>query len=244
MIWNPTAETELEKIDDESLDDLAMIHLLLALKITRQDDKQPTEPSEGNSPSDWMDEGTCLASSCGMEGHVCGKGHCVKTLNEQHRQLAKLYGRLSMSDKNEMKLIADCHGVTEVKLMTALGFCSMISSIEFLEGLERAHEQVTSLSEEVFPGALQTEQKIGSWREALENKMNLKHSEEYHKTSGSKYVVVSSAASDCNSKYPTHLVVIDARTQHRLIDQLFSVPKCVRLSRMSEKSNELLKKIL
>ena len=35
--WVLTAKTELE----ESLHDLAMIHHLLALKITRQDDKQP-----------------------------------------------------------------------------------------------------------------------------------------------------------------------------------------------------------
>ena len=70
--------------------------------------------------------------------------------------------------------------------------------------------------------------------------MNLKHSKEYQKTVYSKYMVGSSAAPYCNIKYPTHLVIVDARTQHRLIDQLFSVPKCVRLLRMSEKSIELL----
>ena len=106
------AEIELEGNDDESLNNLAKIHNLLALKITKQDDRQPTKQSEGNSPSDWMKEGTCLSSNCGMEGHVCGNGHFLKTLSEQHRQLAKLYGRLSMLDKNEMELIADCHGVT------------------------------------------------------------------------------------------------------------------------------------
>ena len=120
----------------------------------------------------------------------------------------------------------------------------MTSSIETLERLERAHELVTSLSVEVFHGALQTEQKIGSWREALENKMNLKYSEGYHKTVGSKYLVGSSAAPYCNSKYPTHLFGIDARMQHRLTDQFFSVPKFVRLSRITEDSNELLTKIL
>ena len=57
----------------------------------------------------------------------------------------------------------------------------MTSSIESLERLERAHGLVTSLSVEVFPGALQTEQKIGGWREALENEMNLKDSEAYHR---------------------------------------------------------------
>ena len=74
----------------------------------------------------------------------------------------------------------DCHGVTEVNLMTAWIFYSMISSIESLERLEHAHEVVTSLSVEVLPRALQTEQKIGGWRQALENEMNLKDSERHH----------------------------------------------------------------
>ena len=60
-----------------------------------------------------------------------------------------------------MKLIADCHGVTEVNLMTALGFYSVVSSIESLERLERSHELVTSLGVEVFPVALETERKTG-----------------------------------------------------------------------------------
>ena len=102
---------------------------------------------------------------------------------------------------------------------------------------------MTSLSVEVFPGALQTEQKIGGWREALENEMNLKDSEAYHKPTGSKYLVGSSSAPYCSSRYPTHMVVMDARTQQVLIDQLFSVPKCVRLARMSERSYDLLAKI-
>ena len=66
-----------------------------------------------------------------------------------------------MPDKNKMELIADCHGVTEVNLMTALGFYSVVSSIESLERLERSHELVTSLGVEVFPGALETERKTG-----------------------------------------------------------------------------------
>ena len=85
---------------------------------------------------------------------MCGNGNCLKKLKEQDRLLAKLYGRLSISDKNEMELIVDCHGVSDVNLMTALGFCSMTSSIEPLGRLERANELVTSLSVEVFPGAL------------------------------------------------------------------------------------------
>ena len=60
-----------------------------------------------------------------------------------------------------------------------LGIYSMTSSIESLERLERAHALVTSLSVEVFPGALQTEQNNGGWGEALENEMDLKDSETY-----------------------------------------------------------------
>ena len=149
-----------------------------------------------------------------------------------------------MSDNSGMELIADCHGVTEVNLITALGFYSMTSSIESLECLERAHELVTSPSMEVFPGALQTEQMIGGWREALENEMDLKDSEAYHRPTGSKYLVGSSSAPYCNSRYLTHIVVMDARPQQVLVDQLFSVPKCVKLARMSEKSYDLLTKII
>ena len=127
---------------------------------------------------------------------------------------------------------SDCHGVTEVNLITALGFSSMTSSIESLERLERAHGLVTSLSVEVFPGELQTERKIGGWREALENEMNLKDSEAYHRPTGSKYLASSSSVPYCNSRYPMHMVVIDDRTQQVLVDQLFSEPKCVRLARM------------
>ena len=85
----------------------------------KQNDGPPKESSEGNSQSDWMKKHTCIASSCGMEGHVRGTGHCLNTLSEQHCQLAKLYGRLSMSDKNEMELIADCHEMVEVASWSA-----------------------------------------------------------------------------------------------------------------------------
>ena len=103
---------------------------------------------------------------------------------------------------------------------------------------------MTTLSEEVFPGSLQTEHEIGCWRDALETKMNLKHREGYYKTVGSMYLVGSSSALYCNINYPTHTVVVETRTRHRLIDQLFPVPKCLRLSKMSESFHELLTKIL
>ena len=244
LIWDMTADITLDLDDDASLHDLAMIHHLLAMGVTKQKNNPSTGPSERSPSSDWLRQGTCLAHSSGTDGHVCNSEHCLITLSEEHRQLAQLYGRLSMSDKSGMELIADCHGVTEVNLITALGFCSMTSSIESLERLDRAHGLVTSLSVEEFPGALQTEQKIGDWREALEIEMNLKNSEAYHRPTGSKYLVGSGSAPYCNSTYPTHMVVMDARTQQVLVDQLFSVPKCVRLARMSERSYDLLAKII
>ena len=74
--------------------------------------------------------------------------------------------------------------------------------------------------------------------------MNLKDSEAYHRPTGSKYLLCSSSAPFCNSKYPIYMVVMDARMQLLLVDQLFFVPKCVMLARMSEGSYDLLTKII
>ena len=137
LIWDMTTDITLDLDDDASLHDLAMIHHLLAMRLTKRKSNPSTELSEESPSGNRLKQGTCLAQHSGMEGHVCNLGHCLITLSEQHRQLARLYGRLSMSDKSGMELVADCHGVTDVNLTTALGFCSMTSSIESLERLER-----------------------------------------------------------------------------------------------------------
>ena len=104
----------------------------------------------------------------------------MKTLEKQHKQLPILFGNIVMKTKTETELIADCHGGTEVNLMTALGFYSMFGSLESLLNLEQKHEMVAAISEEVFPGELQIEQKhIGRWREAIEAEMNIRHGETY-----------------------------------------------------------------
>ena len=127
-----------------------------------------------------------------------------------------------MKAKTELELIADCHGGTEVSLVTALGFYSMFGSLESLLNLEQKHEMVTVISVEVYPGVLQIEQKhIGKWREAIEAEMNIRHSETYR-------------------RYPVHFVAMDVKSTRKIVDQAFSVPKCVRLARMSEKAYELL----
>ena len=131
-----------------------------------------------------------------------------------------------------------------VNLVTALGFYSMLGSLESLLNLEQKHEMVTAISVEVFPGVLQTEQKyIGKWREAIETEMNIRHSETYRRPSGARYLVGSTLAPMCKSRNPVHFVAVDVKSTRAIVDQAFSVPKCVRLTRMSEKSYELLCKL-
>ena len=111
----------------------------------------------------------------------------MKTLAKQHKELTILFANIVMKVKTETKLIADCHGGTEVRLGTALGFYSMLGSLESLMNLEQKHEMVTTISVEVFPRVLQTEQKyIGNWREAIEAEMNIRHSEIYRRLSGAR----------------------------------------------------------
>ena len=131
-----------------------------------------------------------------------------------------------------------------MNLATALRFYSNFGSLELLLNLEQKHEMVTAISVEVFPGILQTEQKhIGKWREAIETEMNIRHSKTYRRSSGERYLVGSTLASMCKSKYPVHFVAVDLKHTRTIVDQAFSVPKCVRLARMSEKSYELLCKM-
>ena len=144
----------------------------------------------GWGPEDWVKPGSCLAEVCGLEGHVRGGLDCVKTLEKQHKQLTILFGNIVMKAKTETELIADCHGGTEVNLVTALGFYSMFGSLDSLLNLEQKHETVTAISVKVFPGVLQTEQKhIGRWREAIEAEANIRHSETYCRPSGARYLV-------------------------------------------------------
>ena len=46
LIWDMTAEVELDLDDDASLQDLAVLHHLLALKVAKKNDRPATESSE------------------------------------------------------------------------------------------------------------------------------------------------------------------------------------------------------
>ena len=241
-ILRATQDVQRELNADCNLRDLNIIcNVMITTSRSNGEDKVELP---GWGPEDWVKPGSCLAEVCGLEGHVCGGLDCVKTLERQHKQLTILFGKVAMKARTETELIADCHGGTEVNLVTALGFYSMFSSLESLLILEQRHEMVTAISVEVFPGVLQTEQKhIGKWREAIEAEMNIRHSETYCRPSGARYLVGSTLAPMCKSRYPVHFVAVDVKSTRTIVDQAFSVPKCVRLARMSEKSYELLCKM-
>ena len=73
--------------------------------------------------------------------------------------------------------------------------------------------------------------------------MNIRYSETYCRPSGAPYLVGSTLAPMCKSRYPVHFVAVGVKSTRTIVDQAFSVPKCVRLARMSEKSYELLCKM-
>ena len=154
-ILRATQDEQREMNSDCNLRDLNIIYNLMTTASKSNGEDKVELPGWG--PEDWVKPGSCLAEVCGLEGHICGGLDCIKTLDKQHRQLTILFGNIVMKAKTETELIADCHGGTEVNLVTALGFYSMFGSLESLLNLEQKHEMVKTISVEVFPGVLQTE---------------------------------------------------------------------------------------
>ena len=60
LLWDVTADIELEESDNGSLQDLAVIHHLLNLEVEKHGKKLPTEPLQGKLLSDWMEKTTCV----------------------------------------------------------------------------------------------------------------------------------------------------------------------------------------
>ena len=161
--WCPSRNADSilqrELKSDCNLGDLNFIYNLMttASKSNGEDNVE----LRGWGPEDWVKPGSCLAEVCGLEGHFCGGLDCIKTLEKQHKQLTILFGNIVMKKaKTETELIADCHGGTEVNLVTALGFYSLFGTLESPLSLEQKHEMVTTISVDVFLGVLQTEQKF------------------------------------------------------------------------------------
>ena len=197
-----------------NLRDLNIVYNLMTTASKSNRENKMELPDWG--PEDWIKPSRCMANVCGPEGHIFGGFDCVKTLAKQHKQLIILFGNIVMKAKTETEPIADCHGGTEVNLVTALGFYSMFGSLDSLLNLEEKHEMVTAISVEVFPGVLQTEQKnIGKWREAIEAEMNIRQSETYRRPSAARYLVGPALAPMCKSRYPVHFVAVDLKSTER-----------------------------
>ena len=192
-ILRATQDVQRELNSNCNLRDLNIIYNVMTTASKSNGEDQVELPVWG--PENWVKPGSCLAEVCGLEFHVCGGLDCVKTLEKQQKQLTILFGNIVMKAKTETEQIADCHGATEVILVTALGFYSIFGSLESLLNLEQKHEMITAISVKVFPGVLQTEQKhIGRWREAIEVEMNIRHSETYRRPSEARYLVGSTLA--------------------------------------------------
>ena len=111
--------------------------------------------------------------------------------------------------------------------------------------LESKHHLVTALSVETWPGALQITQKhIRGWKIGLEAEKWFPVSEAYSLPVNAKSLVGSVMANMCESHYPLHMAMVEVCSRRILIDKAFSVPKCVRLARMSYHSHRLLRMIL
>ena len=74
--------------------------------------------------------------------------------------------------------------------------------------------------------------------------MGFSVSEVYSLPVNARSLVGSIMANLCGSHYPLHMAIVEVYSQSILIDKAFSVPKCVRLARMSHHSHRLLRKIL
>ena len=64
--------------------------------------------------------------------------------------------------------------------------------------------------------------------------MNIRHSGIYRRPTGARYLVGSTLAPMCKSRYPVHFVAVDVKITRTIVDQAFSVPKCLRLANVKK----------
>ena len=122
-------------------------------------------------------------------------------------------------------------------LATALRFFSRMGSLKLLEMLESEQHLLAALSVESWIVLLQMIQKhIKGWKVGLEAQMGFPVSEVYSLPMNAKFLVISIMANFCVSHYPLLMSMVEASSQRVMIDKAFSVPKCVRLARMSLRS--------
>ena len=211
-----------------------MIH-----KLILPQSKVPGEAMSKLGSVKKLEHGSCLDLTCGGGEHTCDGRSCVRIQSFQREDLVAWFRDITEREKSEVQI------VNIVNIATALGFFSRMCSLQSLEMLESEHHLVTALSVESWPGALQTTQKhVRGWKIDLEAEMGFRVSEAYGLPVNAKSLVGSVMANLCGKHYPLHMAMVEVSSQRILADKAFSVPKCVRLARMSHHSHKLLRKIL
>ena len=239
LIEEVTERVRLAPTEDEDLATLSIVHRLILPQM-----KESSEVTSGTGSVKRMEPGSCLDSTCGNGEHTCDGRSCVRIQSFQKEDLITWFEDITEREKSEIQIVAECYVSSTVNLATALGFFSRMCSLQSLERLESEHHLVTALSVESWPGVLQVNQKhIKSWKIGLEAEMGFPMSEAYGLPLNAKSLVGSVLANLCGSHYPLHMAMVEVTSQRVLIDKAFSVPRCVRLARMSHHSHKLLRKI-
>ena len=239
LIEETTERVRLAPTEDEDLAKLSVVHKLISPQM-----QESGEKTNNLGSAKKMEPGSCLDSTCGNGEHTCDGRSCVRILSFQKEDLVTWFEDITEREKKEVQIVAECYARTTVNIATALGFFSRMCSLQSLERLESEHHLVTALSVESWPGVLQVTQKhIRSWKVGLEAEMGFPMSEAYGLPLNAKSLIGSMMANLCGSHYPLHMAMVEASSQRVLVDKAFSVPKCVRLARISHHSHKLLRKI-
>ena len=235
LIEEVTERVRLAPTRDEDLATLSIVHKLILPQV-----REPGEATGKLESAKKMEPGSCLDVTCGSGEHTCDGRSCVRIQSFQKEYLVTWFEDITEREKSEVQIVAECYANTTVNIATALGFFSRMS----LERLESEHHLVTALSVQSWPGVLQVTQKhIRSWTVGLEAEMGFPMGEAYGLPLNAKSLVGSVMANLCGSHYPLHMAMVEVSSQRVLIDKAFSLPKCVRLARMSHHSHTLLRKI-
>ena len=239
LIEEVTERVRLAPTKDEDLATLSIVHKLILPQT-----KEPGEATSKLGSVKKMEPGSCLDLTCGTGEHTCDGRSCVRIQSFQKEDLITWFGDITEREKSEVQIMAEGYASTTVNIATALGFFSRMCTLQSLQMLESEHQLVTALSVESWPGVLQVIQKhIRCWKVGVDAEMGFPMSEAYSLPLNAKSPVGSVMANLCGSHYPLHVAMVEVSSQRVLIDKAFSVPKCVRLSRMSHHSHRLLRKI-
>ena len=238
LIEEVTGRLRLAPTRDEDLATLSIVHKLILPQV-----RGSGEATGKLGSAKKMEPGNCLELTCGSGEHTCDGRSCVRIQSFQKKDLVTWFEDITEREKSEVQIVAECYANTTVNIATALGFFSRMCSLQSLERLESEHLLVTAMSVESWPGVLQvTPKHIRSRKVGLEAEMGFRMSEAYGLPSNAKSLVGSVMANLCGSHYPLHMAMVEVTSQRVLIDKAFSVPKCVRLARMSHHSHRLLRK--